>query len=156
MEINILIEDEFKGKVTKRWLSTVAEKVLTAEKTDDNVELGVLITTQEKVRSLNWTYRNKNEPTDVLSFFMIPEKAQKELALADIFVTPPDNVRHLGEVIISYPQAKVQAKEHKHTIKKEIAILLIHGVLHLLGYDHEEPVDVKIMKARESIILEAF
>jgi len=153
MEINILIEDEFKGKVTKSWLSTVAEKVLAGERTGDNVELGVLITTQEKVQELNWTYRNKNEPTDVLSFFMIPEKAERGGDSTDIFVMPPGNIRHLGEVIISYPQAKEQATEHKHTVKEEIAVLIIHGILHLLGHDHEKPGDEKIMRARESAIL---
>lgn len=148
MEINILIEEEYKGKITRTWLSEIAERVLAAEKTGNNVELGILLTNQGKIQELNWKYRNLNKPTDVLSFYMIPEKG-----LVDTFITPPDNIRHLGEVIISYPQAKIQAKEHKHTIKEEIAILIIHGVLHLLGYDHEELNDEKVMRARESAIL---
>ena len=89
----------------------------------------------------------------MLSFFMIPEKAERGVDSTDIFVMPPDNIRHLGEVIISYPQAKEQATEHKHTVKEEIAVLIIHGTLHLLGYDHEIPGDEKIMRARESAIL---
>jgi probable rRNA maturation factor len=148
MEINILIEEEYKGKITRTWLSETAKKVLAAEKTGQNVELGILMTNQRKIEELNRKYRNINKPTDVLSFFMIPENG-----LADAFITPPDNIRHLGEVIVSYPQAKIQAKERKHTIKEEIAILIIHGVLHLLGYDHEELNDEKVMKARESAIL---
>jgi probable rRNA maturation factor len=150
MEINILIEDEFKGRLVKRWLSMVAEQVLSAENTGNNVELGVLITTQERVQELNWTYRSKNEPTDVLSFYMIPEAGQKE---KERFITPPDKISHLGEVVISYPQAVAKARDNKHTVKKEISILLIHGILHLLGYDHEKPGDEKRMKARESLIL---
>jgi probable rRNA maturation factor len=126
MEINILVDAEFKKKITRRWLISVAEQVLIAEKTGTNVELGVLITNQEKVQELNWTYRNKNEPTDVLSFYMIPEPAQKK----DTFITAPDNIQHLGEVVISYPQAIIQARENKHTVKKEITVLLIHGILH--------------------------
>ena len=149
MEINILVDDDFKKKVTKRWLTAVAEQVLTAEKTGTNVELGILITNQEQVQELNWAYRNKNEPTDVLSFYMIPEPAQKK----DAFITAPDNVLHLGEVVISYPQAVIQARENKHTVKKEITVLLIHGILHLLGYDHEKPKDEKRMKPRETAIL---
>jgi probable rRNA maturation factor len=149
MEINTLVDDDFKKKVTKRWLIAVAEQVLTAEKTGTNVELGLFITNQEKVQELNWTYRNKNEPTDVLSFYMIPEPVQKK----DIFITAPDNIRHLGEVVISYPQAVIQARENKHTVKKEITVLLIHGILHLLGYDHEKPKDEKRMKPRETAIL---
>ncbi len=149
MEINILIDDEFKNKITKRWLTGIAEQVLQEENSGKNTELGILITNQGKVQQLNWTYRNKNEPTDVLSFYMVPEPSQKE----DNFVNAPDKVLHLGEVIISYPQAVIQAREHQHPVKKEITILLIHGILHLLGYDHEKPADAKKMKPRETIIL---
>jgi probable rRNA maturation factor len=149
MEINILIDNEFKKKVTKRWLTLVAEQVLKEEKTGSNVELGILITNQAKVHELNRTYRNINRPTDVLSFYMIPEPAQKN----DTFITAPDNIQHLGEVVISYPQAVLQARENKHAVKKEITILLIHGILHLLGYDHEKPPDEQRMKPREVAIL---
>ncbi len=59
----------------------------------------------------------------------------------------------IGEVIISYPQAAIQAEEHRHLVKREIAILIIHGVLHLLGYDHEEPEPERQMRAEEAEIL---
>ena len=65
----------------------------------------------------------------------------------------PDGKLHLGEVIISYPQAVIQAEEHRHSVKKEVAILIIHGVLHLLGYDHDEPKRRRQMAAREAEIL---
>jgi probable rRNA maturation factor len=74
-------------------------------------------------------------------------------AAGEIFVVPPDGVHHLGEVIVSCPQAVIQAKEHQHSIKKELAILIIHGVLHLLGYDHEEPEQERQMRGRETEIL---
>lgn len=146
-----MIEDEYKNRLTKKFLKQVAMKVLEAEQTGDNVELGILITSQEKIRELNREYREKDEPTDVLAFQMITEQVQKAI---DLFIVPPDNIRHLGEVVISYPQAVIQAREHKHTVKKEIAVLLIHGILHLLGYDHEKPSDERKMKPREEAILE--
>jgi probable rRNA maturation factor len=59
-------------------------------------------------------------------------------------------VLHLGEVIISYPQAVAQAEEHQHSVKREIAILLIHGILHLLGFEHGEPTLKHKMTAREA------
>jgi probable rRNA maturation factor len=59
----------------------------------------------------------------------------------------------MGEVIISYPQAVIQAEEHRHPVEKELAILIIHGILHLLGYDHEEPEPERLMRAREEEIL---
>ena len=149
MEVNISIADEFKGRITQRWLRNVAEQALKAEKTGQNVEMGILITNQENIRILNRTYRSKNEPTDVLSFYMIPEAKQPE----ETFITPPDNVKHIGEVVISYPQALKQAREAKHTVKNEIAVLLVHGILHLLGYDHEELEEEQKMKPREAAIL---
>jgi len=62
-------------------------------------------------------------------------------------------VLHLGEVIISYPQAVIQAMEHQHSIEREIAILIIHGVLHLLGYEHDKPELEHQMRAKEAEIL---
>ena len=85
---------------------------------------------------------------------MLAFSAREEIG-ADLppFVQPPDGVLHLGEVIISCPQAIMQAEEHQHSVKKEIAILRIHGVLHLLGYEHDEPERERQMRARETEIL---
>jgi probable rRNA maturation factor len=69
------------------------------------------------------------------------------------FVTAPDGIAHLGEVIISYPQAVKQAGEHRHSVKRELAILIIHGVLHLLRYDHDTLEPKRKMSAREAAIL---
>jgi len=151
MEINVLIADEFKGRMTKRRLAAVAGQVLIAEKAGNNIEIGILITGQESIHDLNKVYRGKDRPTDVLSFYMNPEEPQEP---ADIFVTPPDNIRHIGEVIVSYPQALIQARENKHSVQKEVTILLVHGILHLLGYDHEKSIsEEKRMREREVKIL---
>ncbi len=149
MEINVLIDEGFEGCPEVGWLQSVAEQVLIAQGAGSDVELGLVITTQQKVRQLNKSHRGKDEPTDVLAFYMIPENG----ADSSPFITPPDRVLHLGEVIISYHQAVIQAKEHRHPIKREIAILIIHGVLHLLGYDHEEREPERQMRAREKEIL---
>ena len=69
------------------------------------------------------------------------------------FVVPPDGISHLGDVVISYPQAAIQANEHQHSPEKELAILITHGVLHLLGYDHDVPEREYLMKAREMEVL---
>ncbi len=146
MEINVLIEGVFEGCPTKDWLRKEAEKVLAAEGVQDAVELSLVITTQEKIQELNKTYRGKDKPTDVLAFYLESGKDSS-------FISPPDNVRRLGDVIISFPQAVTQAKEHQHSIKKELTILIIHGILHLLGYDHENRADKGKMRAREEAIL---
>jgi len=149
MEINVLIDEDFEGCPDASWLQSVAERVLTAQNAGSNVEIGLVITSQEKVRQLNLSYLGRDEPTDVLAFSAI-EEIEADLPP---FVTPPDGVLHLGEVIISYSQAVIQAGEHHHSIKREIAILIIHGILHLLGYEHDKPGLKRLMSAREKEIL---
>jgi len=152
MEINVIIDGDFGDCPEVNWLQGVAEKVLVVQGITSDAELGLVITGQERVQELNRQYREEDKPTDVLSFYMTPASEETGASALE-FVTPPDGIRHLGEVIISYPQAALQAKEHKHSLKKEMAILVIHGVLHLLGYDHAEPEQEGQMKAREAEIL---
>ncbi|MBA7576695.1 Endoribonuclease YbeY [subsurface metagenome] len=149
MEINVLIDEGLEGYLEVSWLQSVAEQVLVAQDADSKVELGLVIANQERVQQLNRSYLGKDEPTDVLAF-----SAREEIdAELPPFVQPPDGVLHLGEVIISYPQAVIQAKEHRHSVEREIAILIIHGVLHLLGYEHDKPELDRQMKTREKEIL---
>ncbi len=149
MEINVLIDEGFEGYLEVSWLQSVAEQVLVAQDADSRVELGLVITNQERVQQLNRGYLGRDEPTDVLAF-----SAREEIdAELPPFVQPPDGVLHLGEVIISYPQAVIQAEEHRHSVEREIAILIIHGVLHLLGYEHDKPELEPQMKTREQEIL---
>ena len=150
MEIDVLIEAGFEEYIDAGWLKLVAERVLTIQNTDVSAELSLVISPQEKMRRLNLSYLGEDEPTDVLSFPMLPEQAAADSVA---FVAPPDGVQHLGEIIISYPQAVIQARERQHPVKREIATLIIHGTLHLLGYDHDTPERERERKAREATIL---
>ncbi len=150
MEINVLVDEGLEGCLEASWLHDVAEKILVAHGVDSKVELGLFIVGQERIRQLNLSYLGKDSPTDVLAFAMLPESSGENLAP---FVAPPDGIQHLGEVIISYPQAAIQAEERKHSVKREVAILIIHGVLHLLGYDHDKPELEREMRGREADIL---
>ena len=150
MEINVIVDEGLEGCLEASWLESVAEKVLVAQGVSSGAELGLVIAGQEKVHQLNLSYLGNDEPTDVLAFAMIPEPLERDLAP---FVVPPDGIEHLGEVIISYPQAVLQAEEHRHSVKREIAILIIHGVLNLLGYEHDEPELEREMRTREAEIL---
>ncbi len=147
MEIDVLIDQEFKTLIKTGWLKKAAQAALSREGVIESVELGIVLTGQDKIRELNSKYRGKDEPTDVLAF------STEEGADLAQFILPPDGVRHLGEVIISHPQAASQASERHHPVEREIAILLIHGVLHLLGYEHDKPELEQAMKAREAEIL---
>jgi len=152
MEINVLIDKDLQGCLELGWLRGITKQILIAQGVGADAELGLVIATQERVRQLNRSYLGKDEPTDVLAFSMLPTLEKTGMDFPH-FVIPPDGVSHLGEVVISYPQTVIQAEEHQHSIKKEIAILIIHGVLHLLGYEHDKPGLKRRMIAREKEIL---
>ena len=149
MEISVLVDEHLETGLEVSWLEGIARQVLEAQGVGAQAELGLFIATQERVKQLNRDYLDRDEPTDVLAF-SAGEGVEAELPP---FVPPPDGVLHLGEVIISYPQAVIQAEEHRHSVEKEIAILIIHGVLHLLGYEHDKPELERQMSDREEELL---
>ena len=102
-----------------------------------NKDIELILTTDEEIKELNKIYRNKDKATDVLSF-------------------PLENVPQmpLGSIVISIDTAKKGAKEFGHSIEDEIKLLFIHGLLHLLGYDHE--IDNGEMREKEKEIIEKF
>jgi probable rRNA maturation factor len=149
-EINVVIKRSITLPVDKSWLEKVALKVLAVEGIGSSTEMGLLITDSKTVQRLNRIYRSEDEPTDVLSFQMAPDTSED---YEPSFVNAPDGIKHLGEVVISYPQAMKQAKERGHSVARELALLIIHGTLHLLGYDHELPDDAQMMRNEENQIL---
>lgn len=153
MEINITIEQQMAEGLDRSWLNAVCERVLRARFADSETEMGLLVTGQERIRELNKNYRGKDKPTDVLSFYMTKGSSITEENDEYGFAVPPDGFTHLGEVIISYPQAVIQAEERNHPIKKELAALIIHGILHLLGFDHNTDEEEAEMKALEEDIM---
>lgn len=104
-------------------------------------ELSILLCDDETIHPLNRDYRGKDKPTDVLSF------AQREGEFAFI----DDDV--LGDVIISMDTTIRQATERQHSVETELRVLLVHGILHLLGYDHIQDDEAEVMEAKEREIL---
>jgi probable rRNA maturation factor len=152
LEINISVKQRLKVSLEESWLQRVVLKTLEAEGIASPAEMGLVITDIKTIQKLNRTYRGENQPTDVLAFHMSPDTSQES---EPRFVGPPDGVRHLGEVVISYPQAVRQAQEQGHDVVRELALLIVHGILHLLGYDDELPEEEQQMKARENEILKS-
>lgn len=146
-ELSVQIDQPFQGCVDAEWLRRVVEETLALEGVSSAVELGLVIADAETIRQLNKSYRERDEATDVLSFALLEDSE------ATPFINPPDGVLHLGEVILCYPQAALQAEEHHHPLERELALLVIHGVLHLLGHDDEQPEAEAKMRAREERIL---
>jgi probable rRNA maturation factor len=143
--ILISVGEPFASSVSEEWLESVARRVLEAEGVGA-AELSVAVTDDETVRSLNREYAGEDAVTDVLSF------SQRE---GEEFAAPPGSVPPLGEVIIAYPQAARQAGERGSSAEAEVARLLIHGILHLMGYDHGKPEEERRMRAREEELVRA-
>ena len=110
-----------------------------ADISDHNLELSILLTSDEKIKSLNKNYRNKNSSTNVLSFPMN--------------IMNHNNVMILGDIAISLDTIISESKKYKISKKKYLSKMTIHGLLHLLGYDHINDLDFKIMKTKERNIL---
>ena len=145
--IYVNIEAPYRRRLTQKWLREVIDATLAAQKIDRPVELSLIITGDEEVHRLNRDYRGIDATTDVISFALSENRDGAD------FITPPDRISRLGEVIISYPQAASQARENKQTIKAELAWLVVHGLLHLLGYDHQDDRSEVVMRKREDKIL---
>jgi probable rRNA maturation factor len=98
---------------------------LIASLVDGPASLGVRFASDRELHRMNRDYRGKDKPTDVLSF------------PGHLGGTEPDGARHLGDVLISVPTARRQAEDRGHPAERELKVLLLHGLLHCLGYDHE-------------------
>ncbi|HEX5691589.1 MAG TPA: rRNA maturation RNase YbeY [Roseiflexaceae bacterium] len=152
VEVDIQIDERFAAQAQPELIERAVAAVATIESIADAVEVSVLVTSDEALHELNRDYRGVDAPTDVLSF-AAEEDGPGEGQPA--FVLPPDAPRYLGDIAISFERVIAQAAEYGHTLERELAYLTAHGVLHLLGYDHERgPDDAAAMRAREEAAME--
>ena len=112
----------------------------------DNLEFNVIIINNEEIHKINKEYRGIDRPTDVISFALEDYKDIKY----------ENDYRVLGDIYISIDKVKEQAKEYGHSEKRELAFLAVHGLLHLLGYDHMEKEYEKVMFSRQELILDGY
>lgn len=143
VEVQIEVE-EATGLATL--LAEVVRATLSAENQPDDFGLTLVLTDDARIQALNRTYRQIDSATDVLSF---PARE------GPAFVTPEGLPPYLGDVVVSYPRAVAQASDAGHDLQKELAILVVHGVLHLLGHDHTDLAEQTRMWARQDEILSA-
>jgi len=132
-------------EIDEAYLRKIAEDVLRAEKDCETCELSVVFVGPEKMQELNRDRRGKDNATDVLSFEYCKDLEMK----GEMEIEP------LGEVVICPNFVEDQAKQNENTFQKELSFVLIHGILHLLGYDHEtNEADAARMCEKEKCYLE--
>jgi probable rRNA maturation factor len=142
--ITVQVDERFEEKIDADALHRLAIGVLKAEGKAGPLELGIVVTTDDEVHALNNEYLGHDYKTDVISFGMESEEE---------FITPEDRPAYLGDVVISYERATEQGPEYGHTTEQEVATLMVHGLLHLLGYDDMEGEARERMHGRQDDLL---
>ena len=143
--MNIEVFNEIDDKAEEiTGLQEFLEKVCTDEKLD-NVMFNVIIVNNEMIHKINKEYRNIDRETDVISF-----------ALEDDKTFNRSDIRILGDIYISIDKARSQSVEYGHSLKRELYFLAVHGLLHLLGYDHMKEEDEKVMFGKQEEILSRY
>ncbi len=137
------IIDEY-GYKDYKILNKVFKSTLKMEKVK-NAFFSVVLVDEQKIQNINRDYRGKDKVTDVISF-----------AFEDNDKRVYNNTRILGEIYICIPRMKQQAKEYGHTETRELAFLGVHGLLHLLGYDHMKKEDEEVMFAKQELVLNEY
>jgi probable rRNA maturation factor len=134
-------------RFSRRELAEFVRRVLIALRVDDNIlEVSIAIVDDDAMRNLNRQFRKKNKTTDVLTF-----------PADDSDADPNASGRPLGDIVISIDQARRQATDQKHSLATEVRYLILHGILHALGYDHETDsgeMNALELKVRQKVGLE--
>jgi probable rRNA maturation factor len=136
--IQVQLQNEQHVGVSPDVFNSLAKSVLAAaEKEGLSGDLALVFVDDKEIQTLNKQYRQKDTPTDVLSFSYLEDKEDATI----------------GELIISFETAQRQAEEHSHDLQQEVEVLFVHGLLHILGYDHEAKNDLQEMLQLERKVL---
>ncbi|MCM3712834.1 rRNA maturation RNase YbeY [Alkalihalobacillus oceani] len=152
MKLTVDMNDET-STITEAQQSLVREllkKTAELEKLEGETEVSVTFVSLERIQEINRDYRGKDLPTDVISF-ALNDQDEEEL---EVVAEGLPNV--LGDIIISVSHIRSQAEEYGHSFERELGFLTVHGMLHLLGYDHLTEEEEKDMFSRQEDILSAY
>jgi probable rRNA maturation factor len=144
-KITVRADRAYRSYIELRRLKEAASKTLAHENVTGRVELTIAITGDDQIHALNRQYRGVDSPTDVLAFGQATAAAR--------VAAMPGAPAYLGDVIISYPRADMQATSGGHSAMDELLLLVVHGVLHLLGHDHATRGQKRKMWAAQGLIL---
>ena len=131
----------------KELITKAVNIALSTEDVSENVEVSIALVDDDYIQELNKQYRSLDAPTDVLSFAMRETVSDED----DGFEYPEEEL--LGDVVVSLERARVQAVEYGHSFEREVGFLVVHGILHLLGYDHGVNEEKTVMRQKEEKIL---
>ena len=138
-KITVLVDSPFEKKVDPQIYEKCAVTVLEVQELESGI-VSLVFTDEEQIRHMNQTYAGLDEPTDVLSF-------------PSDFTDPESGIPNYGDVIIAVPVARRNADKQGHALENELAILVVHGVLHLLGFDHGDEEEKATMWGIQSTVL---
>jgi len=132
--------------VDNDFIHFIFDMALSHAASPSDYEMGLIITSDEHIQGLNYQYRGKNQSTNILSF---PDKDIKDLS----FIDDPNN--YLGDIYISFEHLNREANKLNISSKERFAQLFVHGILHLVGFDHQDGQDARVMENMESRIMQA-
>ncbi len=150
MFFEVVYKDIEENKEYEKVIDKVLTKCFEEEKLQDSkLYITVTLTNPENIKEINKEYRNIDRATDVLSFPMFQKDELEEKMKNNDF----EHEDILGDLVISIDKVKEQAVEYGHSFERELSYMLVHGFYHLMGYDHIEEEDKKIMRPKEEKIL---
>ncbi len=137
------------GKEQQQVIINVCNAVSKIVRLPKDSEVSIMIVDNSYIQELNFIYRQQNRPTDVLSF------AMNELSDDEPDYDSSEELNILGDIVLSLEQASLQSNEYGHSLERELGYLVAHGMLHLMGYDHETDEEARVMRSLEEKIMKA-
>lgn len=155
-EHSITVVTEKESPEIENTIKKAAAAALDYENVEQNCDVCIMLTDDENIRELNREHRNIDHATDVLSFPMLELMPGQKIEVNPLELDPRTGAVMLGDIVISTERAKDQAEEYGHSLERELSFLTVHGILHLLGYDHERSAeDEKLHFEHQEEILES-
>ncbi|MEB2629777.1 rRNA maturation RNase YbeY [Peribacillus frigoritolerans] len=150
LAIDLMDETNEVTEEAQQLVESILQFAARKENIEKDTELSVTFVDNDRIREINKEYRHKDSATDVISF------ALEEMGEDEMEIVGAEMPRMLGDIIISIERTKEQAEEYGHSFDRELGFLALHGFLHLLGFDHMNEEDEKVMFTKQKEILEEY
>lgn len=153
LRVHVQVEGRFRKQARGDWMRKAANAALKQVLVGHPVALSVRVSDDAELHALNRTYRGMDKPTDVLSF---GDEHWRDGVRTEAYLIPDEDApEYLGDIVISFEKCQKQAAKAGHAVTDELALLVIHGVLHLLGHDHDTRTRKALMWQRQAAALKA-